>query len=25
LECAGKHGDYEEELNFLEAWIATPF
>jgi len=22
--CIGTQNDYEEELNFLEAWLATP-
>ena len=24
FQCAGKKNDYEEELNFLETWLATP-
>lgn len=24
FECVGTHKDYEEQLNFLEAWLATP-
>ena len=24
FQCAGTHIDYEEELNFIETWLATP-
>ena len=24
FQCATTQNDYEEELNFLEAWLATP-